>query len=187
MVAHTGYYVYSDKIFYTQSPIDIKHLDQHESIKRQLLGVAKTKFDKFNILSCCDDFGKDIIVILALGNGKIKFNELDIDFDLNFGDAILFFSDIKYTTSIGHNEYRFAYTDKKEIFGNGSKIFEVVATIKDEYRIKVYADSQQEAIKQANTIPISEWKHPDIEPHLEDRQIIRHARWGNLTAYEVQV
>jgi hypothetical protein len=185
MVSHTGYYVYKNDIFYTQSPVDFEYIDQHELVKRQLLGVAKTKFDKFNILSCGDDFGKDIIVVLALDNGQIIFNDLDINFNLNFGDAILFFSNIKYEINIGHNLYKFAYTDKKEIFGNGDKMFEVVATIKDQYKLKIYANNSKDAITQANRIPISEWEHPDIEPHLEDRQIIRHARWGNLAAIEV--
>lgn len=185
MVSHTGYYVYKDEIFYTQSPIDFAYIDQHELVKRQLLGVAKTKFSQFNILSCGDDFGKDIIVILALDNGQIIFNDLDITFDLNFGDVILFFSSIKYEIKIGHNLYKFAYTDKKEIFGSGDKVFEVIATIKDQYKIKVYANNKEHAIRQANTIPVSEWEHPDIEPHLEDRQLIRHARWGNLAANEV--
>lgn len=186
MVTHIGYYLHKDEIFYTQSFVDFANMDENETVERQVLGIAKTKFSKFNVLSCRDEFGKNIIVILSLNSGQILFNDLNIKCQLNRGDAILFLSSIKYEINTSYNIYQFAYTNKKELFGDGDIIFEVVANIKDQYRIRVRANTKEEAIEQANTIPVSEWHHPEIDRYVEDRQLIRHARWGNLTAYEVQ-
>ena len=79
----------------------------------------------------------------------------------------------------------FSFSRKKELFGTGSKVYQVTAIIRDNYTINVLADSEEEAIANAKYIPAYEWHHPDIEPHLTERRMVRMARWGNFVAKEV--
>jgi hypothetical protein len=184
MLIDNARYLHPEKIFYTQTIFTQKDIDNN--IKDLILGTAKGKFPQLNIFSYYNNTDDGIYALLSLENGKIYFNDFDIDLDMSYGDLVLFLSDIKYETKISDRMFKFSYNSKKEIFGTGNKMFEVIAKINDEYRIKVYADDEDSAIKQAYNIPIAEWQHPDLEPGLKDRQIIRHARWGNLSALEVK-
>lgn len=71
-------------------------------------------------------------------------------------------------------------------FGSGSKTYKVTAVLRDEYTLDVKADSEEEAVDLAFNINIADWKHEEIEPHLTERAIVRMARWGNLSAEEVE-
>ena len=77
------------------------------------------------------------------------------------------------------------YSTEKN-FGSGDKEYTVTAVLRDEYTLNVKADSEEDAVKYAMQINISDWKHEEIEPHLEERVLLRMARWGNLTAKEVK-
>ena len=179
-------------IFYTpkyfQSNDDIKNSRQREV---QMLGQAKSKFpncyvldsnlwdsfesDEENILVSIASFGKTEVVFIDL-NKKLIMNELDI---LTMSSSV----NIKI-----FGEYylkKLKYSTEKKVFGSGSKTFEITATIRDDYKIKVNAETKEEALALANEVSISDWDHPDIEPHLSHRKIIRHARWGNLSVEEI--
>tara|TARA_B110000259_G_scaffold180550_1_gene221429 strand:- start:2055 stop:2558 length:504 start_codon:yes stop_codon:yes gene_type:complete len=70
-------------------------------------------------------------------------------------------------------------------FGKGPKRFLVTATINDRYTLPVWAETKEEAIALSHDVKTSLWDHPDIEPHLTQRVIVRMARWGNLEVEEI--
>ena len=185
MSINMGYYLYDEKIFYTKTLLKVDDI-LNKDITELVLGFAKSKFPKLNVLSYYDNDDSGIIALVSLEDGKIYLDDLQCYFNMACGDMILLLSDSKYSTTMNNKLYKFSYTIKKELFGTGNKIFQVTAKISDEYKIKVYANDENDAIKQVYNIPISEWEHPTIEPGLIDRQIIRHARWGNLSAAKLE-
>ena len=167
-----------------------------EEAKRSLYGVAISKFgygshlledQNRNIL--LEESDEGIVCILCLGRTLISFLDKDIEpLNVDCGDMVMFESNIKYGIEDRDRVkcFTFKYEIKENLPGEGKIVYEVIATIRDEYRIKVKANSPDEAIKVADGIPINFWKHPDIEPHLSHRKITRHARWGNLMATKIR-
>jgi uncharacterized protein YneR len=74
---------------------------------------------------------------------------------------------------------------KGKSFGTGSNKYEVTAVLRDEYTIEVEADSEEEANRIAYDIDLSEWHHNELDTDLNDRVLIRMARWGNLSSRKV--
>ena len=162
--------------------------DGSADLDAQMLGITKSKFDIFNVFTSVMEGYDKIHVYAILGDGEVYFPELNIRHTIGYGDYLAYRSDLSMEITTDFIQRTFSYSNVKEIVGVGSKMYEVVATIRDEYRVFVYADSEEDAIKTADGITISEWRHPDIpeDSHLEDRRIIRHARWGNLSANEIK-
>ena len=82
-------------------------------------------------------------------------------------------------------KYNFEYHKQDSLHGIGSKVFEVTATLRDEYKIKIKADTYEDAIKQAYSINLMEWYHLDINTNLPSIQINRYTKWGMLDATEI--
>jgi hypothetical protein len=175
--------MYSPKTFDEKSIVE-NSVDLHN----QMLGNAKSKFDNYNIFSGQMEGLDNIHSLAILSNGKIKFSDFEIEIDVYRGDLIAYRSDLHVDTNFSFIEKLFAYNNAPKTFGNGSKLYEITATIRDDYKISVYANNSEEALKVANDVSISEWRHPDVleDSHLEDRRIIRHARWGNLSVNEIK-
>lgn len=153
-----------------------------------LLGHAKSKFGSFTVYSELMDGIDDCIISLAvLSEGSIEFPTLGVNLKASRGDVLTFLSDLPFIPQVKILQKKFSFVRKRELVGTGSKTFKVEVLIKDHYTININADTKEEAIEIANEIPIAEWEHPDIpeDLHLIDRRVVRHARWGNLTAEEI--
>lgn len=153
-----------------------------------LLGHAKSKFGNFTVFSEWMDGIEDCITSLAvLNEGTIEFPTLGVNLKASRGDVLTFLSDLPFIPQVKILMKKFSFVRTRESFGTGSKTFRVEALIRDHYTININAETKEEAIEIANEIPIAEWQHPDIpeDLHLTDRRVVRHARWGNLTAEEV--
>lgn len=159
-----------------------------KGVTQFLLGHAKSKFGSFTIFSEWMDGIDDCIIGLAvLSEGSIEFPTLGISLKASRGDVLTFLSDLPFIPQVKIIQRKFSFVRTRESFGTGSKTFKVEVLIKDHYTININADTKEEAIAIADEIPIAEWQHPDIpeDLHLTDRRVVRHARWGNLTAEEV--
>lgn len=167
-----------------------------EKAKAYLHGVAISKFgygsqipedENRNIL--LEEAEDGLVCILALGPTSVSFLDKDLEkIQIDCGDMVMFESNIKYSID-DYNLVKYFILKceiKENLPGDGKIVYEVVSTIRDEYRIKVKANNPEEAIKVANTVPLNFWKHPDIEPHLRHRVVTRHARWGNLMATKIR-
>jgi hypothetical protein len=92
--------------------------------------------------------------------------------------------DFSKLSNVKYKHFSFGYGPRTATkFGNGSNEYEVTATIRDNYTIKVFADSEEEALAIANSVEIHDWEHPVVpeDSHLQDRRMMRHCRWGNLS------
>lgn len=149
--------------------------------------ICKSNYSRFTVYLWKDPEVKDTITAYVFNSQEaveIKVGGELVSVKNNDVLLIVDDSDTAIPSGIVKHRMEFSFSKKKELFGNGSKVFDVTAKISDEYRIKVLADSEEDAVEQARDIPIYEWEHPDIEPHLTERMIIRMARWGNIVAKE---
>ena len=160
-----------------------------DTLAEEAITIAKSNFSKYSIFPSSGREFKCLTAFVAKANGRLNIihNGINKTILVSQFDIIIKDSPDPYDAQDMSNFYvlTFAYVQQKALPGVGDKVFEVTAKISDEYRITVRANTSDEAIDFANGINISEWEHPDIEPHLTKRQIVRYARWGNLNAKEV--
>jgi hypothetical protein len=176
-------------IMFSPSTIDENTLSEDgKELHMQMLGNAKSKFDIFNVFSGNMEGLSNIHSLVALDDGTIEFPDFNVIYNVGRGDLVAYRDELTVKKTAHFIEKIFAYNDSPKTFGSGSNLYEVVATIRDDYKISVYADNPEDALRIANETSISEWRHPDVseDSHLEDRRIIRHARWGNLSVTEVK-
>lgn len=160
-----------------------------DTLAKEALVIAKSNFSKYSIFPSSGQELQHLTAFVAKESGKLNIEHNGISkvilvsqFDIVIKDSL-----DPYDVQDMSNFYvlTFDYVQQKALLGAGDRVFQVTAKIYDEYRIKVRANSSDEAIDFANSINIAEWEHPDIEPHLTKREIVRYARWGNLNAEEV--
>lgn len=176
-------------IMFSPDTFDEKTIvEDGKELRMQMLGNAKSKFDIFNVFSGQMEGLENIHSLVALDSGTIEFPDFNVKYEVSRGDLVAYRNDLTVNKNARFVEKLFAYNDAPKTFGSGSNLYEVVATIRDDYKISIYADSPAEALEIANQTSISEWRHPDVmeDSHLEDRRIIRHARWGNLSVNEIK-
>lgn len=160
------------------------------TLPNEALQIAKSNFSEYSVFpwsgyesDCLTVFVAKVDSQLRIMHNAVKETVLVKQFDIVIKDS----QDHEESEDLSDfYVFKLDYSRQKQLFGAGEKTFEVTAKIYDEYRIKVRANSDEEAIELANSVALSEWKHPDIEPHLTERRIIRYARWGNLHAEEVK-
>jgi hypothetical protein len=157
-------------------------------LESQMLGITKSKFDTFTIFNAPMEGHKSLYVHAMLEDGSVSFPELGINHIIGRGDYVAYRSEL-VVDMVGDSikkKYGFSHTPRS--FGTGEKLYEITATIRDDYKISIYANSEQEALDTADGIDIAEWRHPDVQEdaHLTDRRIVRHARWGNLSVNEIK-
>lgn len=156
------------------------------------IGQAKSKFIGKNIHGVAPEDRSEInpeymlLSIAAFGETFVEIPSKDMVIELSERDILTIEMSLLHKISGKFYATELAGSPEKKVFGSGPKEFVVVATIRDEYRLKVFAETQEQAIDVANGVDIADWEHPTIEPHLTDRRIIRHARWGNLKAMETE-
>lgn len=180
-------WIMDGKVFYSTNAFNGPEFhDEYEYLKKKVIGIVKSKFSDVSITGAARENEPCIIALAVYEPTTIVVDGESTDVPPM--TLVAFYNSLDYyiQESAGCVKFRFIYADKVDHIGDGSKKFEVVAKINDEYRIKVFAETEEEAIALAYNHDISEWEHPTIEPHLEDRRIIRHARWGNLTAKEME-
>lgn len=117
---------------------------------------------------------------------KVTLDSEEYSFDLD-SDAILAFSG---NCTVKHADPNLCAIKQIENFkhigfGSGTKKFLVSSEVRDLFTINIKADTEDEAIALANSLPMHLWDHPDINEHLTQRVMVRMARWGNVFAREV--
>jgi hypothetical protein len=183
-------------IFFSSNFFDL-NIDKNESdIINELFLHCKSKFNlEFNmeiINEQSDGDGISVIVVSDYDTEIVFEDTADI---LRFpdkkrisaspGDIISFHSSNNFISNQTIKLYNFNYKIDEKVFGEGSKLFEVTATLKDEYKIRVKSDSYEDAIKQAYSINLTEWKHVELNTNLPSIQINRYTKWGMLDAFEL--
>lgn len=167
-----------------------------ESISNQLFLHCKSKFNvDFNIFLLNEQSDNDGITAIVI---KEFDTEIVFDTDANIlrfpgqniinakpGDILSFHSSNKFTCNKKIDIYNFKYEKNNLYHGVGTRVFEVTATLKDEYKILVKANTYEDAIKQAYSIDLTEWKHVDLNTNLPSIQINRYTKWGMLDATEI--
>jgi hypothetical protein len=174
--------------FYDSLSLSEEKLNDNDAFFQKLLVVLKSHFFSYTIYPWSNEEPNQINAFLFTEETNVTIPSLDHEQVYYPTNILCVTNDIEVyvENKMAYKTFKFGFNKIKEPVGLGSKVFNVVATIRDEYRIKVYAESEQEAIDMAFDVPICEWEHPDIEPDLLDRQIIRYARWGNLSAKQVE-
>lgn len=173
--------MYADGVF---SGYDIND----PKIREELFGTLRSKYTHLNVFNNIID-GTNILAIVFFDNAEIDL--LGYKFWVSPGSVFTTTKDIDDFSSlhgVNNIHFRFGYGERSALhFGNGSTEYEVTALIRDTYTVKVFANSEEEAIEIANSVPIHDWEHPVIpeDSHLQDRRVIRHCRWGNLSARKI--
>lgn len=159
-----------------------------DDLRRQMLGITKSKFDNLNVFSDVLEGYSTIHAFAVIGEGTVEFPDFGIKHTIGPGDFMAYRDDLNVILGAPVIPREFSYNNAPKSYGNGEKVYEVTATIRDDYKISVHANSPEEAIAIAESVSISEWRHPDVleDSHLEDRRLVRHARWGNLSVNEIK-
>jgi hypothetical protein len=146
-------------------------------IREKLSEVASSKFrylddldSKFNIVS----------LVSKSNNTKVYFPELDYEVNMKTASVLLFYEKIKYEILGGETFLNIFEINPKEKFGSGKNEYRVTSIIRDIYKIRVMADSEEEAKVIANSIDLDKWHHLDIDRDLPEIKLTKFSRWGNL-------
>jgi hypothetical protein len=179
-------WIKENEIFQAEVSSQFKMLDEN-NFRETLLNICKSNYKNKTLYKWqTDKTEKYLNCFFAISNGLVDIDGVDDRIGINAGSMLVIPGDYRFEIDHGNFlNFIFEYNDKQEVFGNGSKLYSVVSTLRDEYRLSVYANSKEEAIGLANTIPIHEWEHPVVEPGYLETKIVRYARWGNLRAEEV--
>jgi hypothetical protein len=101
-------------------------------------------------------------------------------FNVSVGDCVISLNIIDKLDYL--KRINFYYSKEKAKIGNGSKNFEVECLVRDVYRLSVFAETEEEAIALASSVPATKWEHLVVDSHLEETAMIRISRWGNMSA-----
>jgi len=151
--------------------------DNIPEMKEKLSEVANSKFkyldeldNKFNVVSLVSKSNKT----------RVYFPELDYEINMKTSSVLIFYEKIKYEVSGGEVILNLFEIDPKEKFGVGQNEYRVTSIIRDIYKIRVMANSEEEAKVIANSIDLDKWNHLDIDRDLPEIKLTKFSRWGNL-------
>lgn len=167
---------YRDIIEMHSNILDLS-FDNIPEMKEKLSEVANSKFkyldeldSKFNIVSLVSKSNKT----------RVYFPELDYEVNMKTSSVLIFYEKIKYEVSGGEVILNLFEIDPKEKFGDGQNEYRVTSIIRDIYKIRVMANSEEEAKVIANSIDLDKWHHLDIDRDLPEIKLTKFSRWGNL-------
>lgn len=165
----------NEMLKYTDEQMDyfLKNLcDQQLGIKNNVEFTNEVTDDVLPYVVCIICIDQNFSVVMHESNSLIPMNP---------GDVLIFPSEMKHGISDTSKALIRKICYREKIKNNtGSKEFLVTSTVIDKYQVLVYADSEEEAIENAKTIPISQWNHLDLYPDVSERKIIRYAKWCNF-------
>jgi hypothetical protein len=185
-------YARSQNIVLGQAAFNSDDFDQIEYIKNTIIGSLKTRHLGYNFTTdksiYSDDMAKHFDVFVCTKSFIITLTDFSREIKLDIGDYIAFPSELNYSTRINNESYIYFeayYWPIVESEKNGSKSYNIVATLTDKYEVTVYADSEEEAYDKAYNTPLSAWKHLTPGGIAKPRKIIRWAEWGNFETKEI--
>ena len=154
-----------------------------QNLAQSQLGVQN------NVDFFIDQEGDDLFptvtgLICTLPNRKITFGPVENQsMRVDRGDVVIFPSELIYSCEDqdSFRIFKFKYSQNVDL-DSGSKKFKVTATLIDKYETYITADNEEEAIEKAKNISLSYWDHLDIYPDVQERKIIRYAKWNNFDA-----
>lgn len=157
------------------------------SYRQEVFSVAESSFSHIDLYSEYEDGLEVMLVVPFVSNYTFKYDEEE--FDVSFGDCVITTDPSKILhidPDFILTEIEFYFSEQKKQVGTGSKEYEIISVVRDEYRLKVFANSEEEALEISRTVSPSKWEHLEIDTHLEQRHMVRMGRWGNLTAKEIK-
>lgn len=175
------------KIYVLRDIRDIvsRSIDHRPNLEQAMFEIVSSKLHGFRVSLDPEAFSEKVICLVPKNQATVTNLHDRESVEIYFGDIVIVSGDTPIDVSGSCLLFDFYASNQPIIFGNGSIKFEVTALINDKYTVVVNAENPEEAIDIANKIPINSWLHPTIEPGLEERKIIRYARWGNLSATEM--
>jgi hypothetical protein len=167
---------YRDIVEIYDNILDISHNDI-VGLKEKISEIATSKF---RYLDDLDKNFKVISLVCKSPNAIVYFPERDYKFNMKTSSTLLFYEKIKYQVLEGEViDYLFEI-NPKPIFGIGENEYQVTSVVRDIYKIKVRANSEEEAKITANNIDLCDWNHLDIDRDLPEIKLMKYSRWGNL-------
>lgn len=163
-----------------------RSIDHMPALEQSMFEIVSSKLFKHQVFREQEDGAEKVVCLVAKGQSKIINLHDNTSADIIFGDMALASGDTPLSVSGNCIVIDFYISSNPKTFGSGSMKFEVTALVNDKYTLVVNADSEEDAIAIANEVPIISWTHPTIEPGLKERKLLRYARWGNLSALEVE-
>lgn len=160
-------------------------ISDRESYINEVFGIAESSFSHVDLYRDYEDDLKVMLLAVFASNYTINIDGQGLE--VAFGDCLITTDPQKILgvePEFILTELEFYFTEEKQQLGSGSKEYEVTSVVRDEYKIKVFADSEEEAIEIAKNISPSKWEHLEIDTHIEQRSMIRMARWGHFSAKE---
>jgi len=97
----------------------------------------------------------------------------------NVGDMFVFIDSLGWSIEKGKATPYFFKISEKTILGSGSKTYRAQIIFSDKYYIDVHANTEEEAIETAYSIPMNSWTHEwPHDDELNNFQGIRQSVWG---------
>lgn len=148
--------------------------------EKEIFNIIESSFSTISLFKDPAEGLVEVSARVFSSDQIIYFN--DVATPVSFGDCVVVV-DPKSYDFLSNNKFIYDFVFYASLtkvpVGNGSHEFEVICTITDKYKLTVLANSQEEAIQIANSTYPSKWEHLDIDPELEQRYMMRMARWGN--------
>jgi hypothetical protein len=183
-----GLFIEANTTMYAEGNFVRHGFDDADLIKEELFGIIKNKYAGLNVFTDVLEPGRILTAVVFFEDADIEI--LDIKIHVAAGSVFASTKEIDLgaIATVPNIAFHFGYGPRTAtVFGNGNTEYEVSVLIRDTYKVKVMANSEEEALRIADEVPIHDWEHPDVleDKHLEDRRVIRHCRWGNLSVKEV--
>lgn len=183
-----GLFIEKDTTIYSEGNFAGYDFSQVNQIKQELFGVIRNKYTSFNVFNEVLESDSIITAIVFLEDADIDILGVKIHVAAGSVFASTKEIDLQSLSNVSNIMAHFGFRKRSAvIFGDGANEYEVSVLIRDTYNVKVLANSKEEALAIADSIPLHDWEHPDVleDAHLEDRRVIRHCRWGNLSVREI--
>jgi hypothetical protein len=146
-----------------------------------------------NNVSFTPDPGDDVLpyvtCIICKNNTalvRVEYDGIASNIEMSQGDLLVFPSELKHQFRMHENLIikKMAYSKNVDNDPSLTK-YTVSVRLIDEYEIDVHALSEEDAINKAKDTRISKWKHLDLYPDVQERKIIRYAKWHNFEIKDI--
>lgn len=171
------------QITYAYNTVNVKENYTDDGILDIVKGLTYQKLLIKNGYSFSEESNNKVIALLFFENNELCYK--DSVYHVVPGDVLLLLNIDTYNIGYPNKFKEYVFYFQKNIENNiQNNTYTVLATLTDNYKITISADSRESALEIAYGTPLDQWIHLKHDEESNIRPIIRKSSWGNLRIEE---
>lgn len=169
------------QITYAYNIVDLKERYTEQGLLDIVKGLVYQKLLFKNGYTFSEKENNDkVLAILFFENNELCYK--DTVYYVVPGDVLLLLNIDAYNIGYPNKFKKYEFYFEKNIEDNIKKnTYTILATLTDNYKITLSADTKENALETAYGIPLDQWIHLKHDEESNIRPIIRKSSWGNLS------